>query len=390
MDLANANALQDSTFITGGNLQFDPSVSGHAFAFGGLSGSGSLALFDIANNPVALTVGNNNQSTTYSGNIYTGPAGSSFTKVGSGILTFGGTLNGAGMVISGGTLALGNYGALGNSTVTMNGGVLGFGTLPQPNFIVPLGGLSGAGALTLTDDSSQPVVLYVGGNNQSTTYSGVLGGSGSLTKVGSGTLTLSGANTFTGATTLIGGTLKLDNGTPLPPGLPLSTVDMEGGSLAFGASTMIAQIGGLTGSGNIQLVNQTSQGVVLQVGSNNQSTTYSGTLSGQGTLTKVGSGTLTLAGANFQGTTFVDQGPLVVTGSLANNGSASVHLLPLGGGLPGLPPAFTASIIRLVGAGASYAGFGSAAIDSNGVPTTALISLMGRTPAPRKCSLCNG
>ena len=64
------------------------------------------------------------------------------------------------------------------STVNMNGGVLGFGTLAgQP---VYLGGLRAREALTLADDNSQPVTLAVGCNGQSTTYSGSLSGSGSL------------------------------------------------------------------------------------------------------------------------------------------------------------------------------------------------------------------
>ena len=81
LNLANQNALQNSTFSGGnGSLTFDASVSSHAFTIGGLSdgdyGGGNLWLQDNAGNPVALSVGNNNQSTTFSGQI-NGPQGSS-------------------------------------------------------------------------------------------------------------------------------------------------------------------------------------------------------------------------------------------------------------------------------------------------------------------------
>ena len=102
-------------------------------------------------------MGNNNQSTTYSGYIG-GPQGSSLEKIGSGTLTLNGQINVDTVIISGGTLEMGNNPrVLQESTVNMNGGVLGFGTLGgRP---VYLGGLTGTGDLTLADDNAQPVML---------------------------------------------------------------------------------------------------------------------------------------------------------------------------------------------------------------------------------------
>ena len=72
------------------------------------------------------------------------------------------------------------------------------------------GSIEGAGTISLGAKN-----LAVGGNNLSTTFSGVLqdggvggGTGGSLTKTGTGTLTLSGSNTYTGATTVDAGTLR--------------------------------------------------------------------------------------------------------------------------------------------------------------------------------------
>ena len=52
----------------------------------------------------------------------------------------------------------------------------------------------------------------MGGNNATTTYSGVISGSGGLAKVGSGLLVLSNTNVYTGGTTVNGGTLGLSAG----------------------------------------------------------------------------------------------------------------------------------------------------------------------------------
>ena len=84
LNLSNANALQNSTLATGtGTVVFDQSVAGHAFTLGGLSGAANVALQDnaAAPNPVALTVGGNNASTTYSG-VLSGAG--SLTKTGAG------------------------------------------------------------------------------------------------------------------------------------------------------------------------------------------------------------------------------------------------------------------------------------------------------------------
>ena len=98
-------------------------------------------------------------------------------------------------------------------------------------------------------------------------------------------MTLAAANNFSGNTTISGGTLLLGNANALQG----STLDYSnyGGTLSFGALAA-ANLGGLMGSQNLSLANATSAAVALSVGGNGQSTTYSGQLSGAGSLTKLG------------------------------------------------------------------------------------------------------
>jgi autotransporter-associated beta strand protein len=86
-----------------------------------------------------------------------------------------------------------------------------------------------------------PFALTVGNNNQNTTYSGVLSGSGSLLKVGAGTLTLNGGNTYTGNTTVKAGTLKFAQATLAPS----STVSIANGAvlrLDFATTNAVAAL----------------------------------------------------------------------------------------------------------------------------------------------------
>ena len=103
---------------------------------------------------------------------------------------------------------MGNSGAVQSSTLTLsasNGLAFnpGIGTFT-------LGALAGAYGFALADTNNGAVVLSVGGNGASTTFSGALGGNGSLLKAGTGTWTMTGTDTYSGGTTVNAGTLVLN------------------------------------------------------------------------------------------------------------------------------------------------------------------------------------
>ncbi len=104
LNLANANALKNSTVTVGAanGLAFSPGVG--TFNVGGLSGSNNIALGDTSGSPVTLSAGGNNATSLYAGAM-SGPG--SFIKTGSGTLFLGNSSSYAGStIIAGGTLKL--------------------------------------------------------------------------------------------------------------------------------------------------------------------------------------------------------------------------------------------------------------------------------------------
>jgi autotransporter-associated beta strand protein len=190
----------------------------------------------------------------------------SLTKVGSNTVVLSGvnTYSG-GTTISAGILSIAADSALGNSTgpVTFSGGTLqGTAGITSSRALV----FSGAGTI----DTGVNTLTFSGQNT----------GTGSLTKISGGTLILSGTSSYSGGTTITAGTLQGDS----------------------------ASLQGAIANNSTLIFNQTTNG------------TYSGALTGAGTLTKQGAGTLTMSGASsFSGGTSVSVGELKVNGSLANS-----------------------------------------------------------------------
>lgn len=230
------------------------------------------------------------------------------SKIGAGTLTLTGTdamtsdfaVDGGTLVLSGGT-ALNDMAALVTASGTTTRIVAGNEQVRT---------ISGAGAIDLGANA-----LILGGNDSST-YSGIISGSGSLAKFGTGILTLTGSNSYTGLTQISGGTLRLGANDVIANA---STVLVASGA-TFDLAGFNETIGGLTGAGTVAL------GAGRLTVDQSANTLFSGVITGTGGLTKAGTGLLDLTGTStYTGATFVNGGILAVNGSLlsavtVNNG----------------------------------------------------------------------
>jgi outer membrane autotransporter protein len=232
------------------------------------------------------TFDSNGYTLTWNGSI-SGDGG--LTKVGAGTLILGSTNTYAGgTLVDGGTLGLGANGALGSGGVTMQ---------PGTTLQFEASGIALENSIVLNANPT----FDTGSNADG--ISGVISGSGALTKIGSGTLILAGANTYAGGTFLDEGALGILSNGALGPG-----------SLAMAPGTILQfEASGLT------LPNAIVLNADPTIDTQSNTDTISGVISGSGSLDKIGSGTLILTAANtYSGPTDVQAGTLALRGSLAS------------------------------------------------------------------------
>jgi fibronectin-binding autotransporter adhesin len=384
--LTAANTFTGTTTISGGSLELTNTAQ--------LAGA-------VQNNSVLLNSGAISGLVTNTGTVISG--GRLFgglTNVAGANATISGTLNGP--VANSGTITL-NGTSSGSAELSQAAG----GTLNLAGFNATIRSLAGAGAVQLGSGN-----LSLSGNGISTTFSGVISGSGNLTKLGTGTLTLSGANSFTGLTTINLGSISLATGASLAGAVQNNATFINAGSVAgqvtnagslisagtlagglvnnAGASASLANtvngaitnsgtitltaglsgspsftqstgaslnlagfsatLGSIAGTGAIQLGSGT-----LTAGASGASTSFDGVISGSGTFNKAGSGTLTLGGSNtaesnFTGTVNVNAGSLVLNGQFGDVVANSANLTLANGATLGGSGSFLGNLS--LGAGA--------------------------------------
>ena len=310
--LTGANSYTGGTLVSAGVLE----------GVGGSSLQGN-----ITNNATV----NFNQTTTntYSGNMSgTGV----LNKLGTGTVTLTGSNSySGGTTLSAGTLNLNSSNALGTGAFTLSNGVTfantsGSAITNANNNAITLNGTNtfssgtlnmGTGAVTIGSATRLTVSagdLTLGGN---------VSGSAGFNKDGIGTLRLAGSNSFTSYTVVDYGTLELANVNAL----------RNANLYVYGTTTNKQVTFGLAGN-NTYNIEQISAGAggslaiggnTLSVGANGGNSTFSGSISGTGgSVTKVGTGTLTLSGSNsYTGTSTVNKGVLAIS-SGDSLGSSSV------------------------------------------------------------------
>jgi len=241
------------------------------------------------------------------------------TVVLSGLNTYSGTTT-----INAGTLQLSGSGSISFSPVTI-ASTAAFDISPLTNGGTIISDLSGGSASSILLGAN---TLSLGTSN-STTYAGVISGLGGIEKQEAGMLALQGVNTYSGTTTIQVGTIQLSgSGSISNTPLTITSIGIFDISPLTNGGTTITDLSGVSGSSILLGTN------TLTVGTGND-TSFSGIISdtGNGGITKIGSGTLTLGGANtYTGTTTINVGTISIS-SDNNLGDSAAPLSMSGGAL---------------------------------------------------------
>ncbi|KWV45158.1 hypothetical protein AS156_23920, partial [Bradyrhizobium macuxiense] len=321
--LAGANAYSGGTIINGGSVTISAD-NNLGSASGTLSFANGGTLNATANITTARAVTLNgpdggfdvdpNATLTMNG-VISGAGSARVNKSGAGTLVLNGnnTYTG-GTTVSGGVLLFksdASLGSTGTGIALQTGGMIGT-TSDAPGQTINR-------RVTITNNSG----FYVA--NNPLTWSGAIGGTGTLVKSGGGALTLTGTNTYSGGTTVNGGVLRF-------------TIDGAGSDNLGATGTGITLNGGSVGTIDSAPVNATINRNITLTGNGGIEVAqppliWSGNISGGGQFIKSGVGVLRLRGTNtYSGGTMVTLGILDID-SDARLGAAGTRITLDGGGL---------------------------------------------------------
>ncbi|KHK51694.1 transporter [Ralstonia sp. A12] len=321
--ITNAGLIQGGggTAIQGGNGNVTLILQTGSQIIGTANGGGGTNTVTLQGTGTASNAFTNFQSLTM--------AGTNWTWAGTG--TFSTAL------VQSGTLNL--TGTLGTTTASVVATVNSGATLQANASNLPLS-VTDNGLVRFQQDSAG-------------TYTGTISGAGAVEKTGAGMLTVSGSNAYSGGTTITQGTLSVAADNAL--GASSGALTLNGGTLQLGNTFNLASSRAVSITANNGTID--TQGFNSTVAQN---------ITGAGSLTKLGSGVLTLNGANsYAGGTNVNAGALVV-----GDGTSASAALSGGGAVS-------------VAGGATLGGYGSVTgnVTNNGTiaAANALTSLAGGT-----------
>jgi autotransporter-associated beta strand protein len=269
--------VQGTSFLTNGTLTVGASGTGgtlFAHVDSGKTLNDGAMLANNGSGAVSLVKANGGTMIVSGNNTYTG-----------------------GTFVNGGTLQLGAADVIpNNSALTVATGA----TFDLNGNNETVGSINGGGSIL-----NSAANFKVGSDDTSTTFSGVISGTGKLTKVGNGTLTLSGINTYTGNTVINAGTISISQ---------QANVGDNANNIVFNDGTL--NISESFTASSTKTLNFNGNGTVdVNAGKTLAFVSYKD-LIGSGNLTKAGAGTLTLAGDNgYTGNFVINAGELKVQGA---------------------------------------------------------------------------
>jgi fibronectin-binding autotransporter adhesin len=346
-ETTTAANFSGAAFVLGGSTTANRNLSwnglqGATVQLGALSGSGGRIDIALGTNRVATwEIGALNTDTSFSG-VFAG-TGTAVTKVGTGTLTLSGVNSHTGGTrLEAGILAAGNNAAFGTGTLTLAGGTIRpTATRVIGNAISVANGTTsglidgGSGDLMYTGAATGDGNLAANSTNSRSMWlqgdwSG-FSGQIEFTVNGGGTnYRLGGAP---GSTTFNNGTNSSDFSQAT---FVLSGTGADRGLSWNGAAGATVQVGTLSGAGGRIISGAGGRDANWEVGGLNADSSTAVVITGPATsLTKVGTGTLTLTGTStYSGGTIVNAGTLdldatsaIGTGSLTIADGASVNAL---------------------------------------------------------------
>jgi autotransporter-associated beta strand protein len=290
LTLSGTNTYTGGTTINAGVLTID---------FSTRTGGSQIIRAHTINSGTTLNLSHTNTTVDNSAGILGGPSSflgtGTINKTGAGYIDF---WNGGGSVDIGAFAGQINIvaGTLGtnNSNWNAGSGLMNVDISSGANLDLRVGSakinsLTGAGSVGSTFTGN---TLTVGNNNGGGTFSGVIknvlslpgasaGGTIAFIKNGTGNQILTGANTYTGATQINAGTITVGDGVVTGNILPAATAITNNGAMIFNTPGSV---------------------------------THTGAISGTGSITKNGAGTLTISSAsnNFTGAVNITEGRLVM------------------------------------------------------------------------------